>query len=1216
MAQEDGNDSVANDGGGLATDVFASLIIAEPSNDFYGCCGHCAIRMQCPSHDMDYCFTYSFSKTFANKFRFFDGTGEGTFVPMYTEDFLEEYKETHRGVIEYKLNLTLEEKRLLWQSLDENAHGSSHWKYDFLKTNCSAMCAYFVEQSLIGERIVYGELAPVLTGDNRTFVKCIFAEHPWFQFFWLTIFGAQGEEVSEVYTRLAPSIITEVWGDAILVNDSTGNVRPIFDGAPVRISNEHTEITSAPVTPFVTFLALLMASLVITAMHIKGVARKVSIYFDITLLAVQTIVSIISLYFNTLSQFQCVHDSWHVLMMNPLPLLVVLLFRRKSKNMRIGFMLYSALIVVYLCVAPFSPQILLPHVFIALALLLRSGARSLENLSLYHKGETKNTQTLHRRRIVRGLLLIFLPLIPFNANAQRYFVDGYHGGVYGHYPMMTYTQFMYDQLKQHPAWSIGLEIEPETWDTVRVRTPEAYHLFKSIVGSSQVEYTNPSYAQSYFYCVEGESIIRQFQLGMAKIREHFPDVRIQTYACEEPCYTSCLPTLLPQLGFKYMTLKCPNTCWGGYARNFGGQFVNLIGPDGTGMTVVPRYACETLEPNSVWQTTGWGNGERYWNACSQAGVKNPVAMTYQDAGWTKGPWIGYGEKQKGTQYILWSDYFDSFAASACKPDYRMSQEDVCPGLMWGSQVMQKLAQTVRKAENYLVDAEKCMVIENLSLPGAFPQLSNGESLKNMNEAWRTLLLSEHHDCWIVPYNNLNKYGTWADNVNLWTASSIRIAKDEVEKAVVMENGCRTGWLVMNTLPYSHRQVFNENDKVFAVDLPPFGTTKIADEDVICAKDTYGIKVNKDICTVENNMFRIQFNLKKGGTVSSLIVKDGQIEYVNNNGGYYLGELRGFFKADDSFRSSTENPASVEVLYDNSLMKSLRLNGEIARVPFSKTITLTEGDPKIKVTLTLDWKHNEAIGDNAFKNVKKIKGDNGPQHVSYYDTRYMLSVFFPTSIGSGNIIKDAPYDVCESRLDNTFYNRWDSIKHNVVLNWIDLEGTGGKSMALFTDHTTSYSYGKDYPLALTVQYSGPGLWGRNYTVNEPTTMTYHVMPHEGTWNKAHIQLHNDMLNTPQRAMRIAMNNTERHSFLSLEDTGYSLSAFINEGDKKLTLRLFNSEGDSSTQSIILPSNVVRMQHVDLLGNVLDEMPINSKNGVVIARVSMPRFAVNTYRLYTK
>ena len=375
-AQNENVDSVANDGGGLATDVFASLIIAEPSDDIYGCCGHCAIRMQCPSHNMDYCFTYSFSNTLANKFKFFNGTGEGSFVPMYTNEFLEEYKETHRGVMEYRLNLTLEEKRVLWQRLDENAYSNSHWKYDYLKTNCSAMCVYIIERSLIGERIEYGKLDPVLTGDNRSFVKYLFSETPWFQFFWLTILGAEGEEVGEVYTRLAPFIITEVWGDARFVNNSTGEIRPIFDGEPIQISNEHTEIAPSPITPFMAFLALLIVALVITALYLKGVAKKVVVCFDVALLVAQTIIGIISLYLNVFSQLQGVHGSWHVLVMNPLSLLVVLLFRKKPKYMRRGFMLYSALIVVYLCAAPFSPQILLPHVFIALALLLRSGTRA------------------------------------------------------------------------------------------------------------------------------------------------------------------------------------------------------------------------------------------------------------------------------------------------------------------------------------------------------------------------------------------------------------------------------------------------------------------------------------------------------------------------------------------------------------------------------------------------------------------------------------------------------------------------------------------------------------------------------------------------------------------------------------------------------------------------------------------------------------------------
>ena len=375
-AQQQNADSVATDADGLATDIFASLIIAEPSNDIYGCCGHCAIRMQCPSHNMDYCFTYSFSNTLLNKFKFFNGTGEGTFVPMYTNDFLLEYKEAHRGVMEYRLNLTLEEKRVLWQNLDANANSSYHWKYDFLKTNCSAMCAYIIEQSLVGERIAYGNLDPILTGDNRTFVKQIFSHTPWYQFFWLTLLGAEGEEWGEVYTRLAPFIITDVWGTASFVNDNTGETRPIFDGEPIVVSNEHTALTPSPVTPFIAFLALLVVSLVITVLFLKGVARRVVVCFDVALLVAQTILGLIALYLNFFSELQGAHGSWHVLVMNPLPLLVVLLFRKKPKYWRMGWLLYSALLVVYLIAALFSPQILLPHVFIAVALLLRSGSRA------------------------------------------------------------------------------------------------------------------------------------------------------------------------------------------------------------------------------------------------------------------------------------------------------------------------------------------------------------------------------------------------------------------------------------------------------------------------------------------------------------------------------------------------------------------------------------------------------------------------------------------------------------------------------------------------------------------------------------------------------------------------------------------------------------------------------------------------------------------------
>ena len=107
---------------------------------------------------------------------------------------------------------------------------------------------------------------------------------------------------------------------------------------------------------------------------------------------------------------------------------------------------------------------------------------------------------------------------------QAYFIDGYHGGIYGHYPVGQ-TAFIAQKLRQNPNWNINIEIEPESWEVVRQRDPEGYEAFKRLfkdqsVESGRIEYVNPTYAQSYFFGTSGESAIRQFEYGIRLIRKH------------------------------------------------------------------------------------------------------------------------------------------------------------------------------------------------------------------------------------------------------------------------------------------------------------------------------------------------------------------------------------------------------------------------------------------------------------------------------------------------------------------------------------------------------------------------------------------------------------------------------------------------------------------------------------------------------------------------
>ena len=163
-------------------------------------------------------------------------------------------------------------------------------------------------------------------------------------------------------------------------------------------------------------------------------------------------------------------------------------------------------------------------------------------------------------------IVLIITCIFYQMQAQQaYFADGYHGGIYGHYPVWV-TRFMMEQLAKHPEWRIHLEIEPDTWDSVRFNDRENYERLKIFVNDPRVEFTNPTYAQPYLYNISGESIIRQFIYGIKKTKEHFPDVTFTTYSAEEPCFTSCLPQILKSLGFKYAVLKNPDTCWGGYTK--------------------------------------------------------------------------------------------------------------------------------------------------------------------------------------------------------------------------------------------------------------------------------------------------------------------------------------------------------------------------------------------------------------------------------------------------------------------------------------------------------------------------------------------------------------------------------------------------------------------------------------------------------------------------
>lgn len=845
------------------------------------------------------------------------------------------------------------------------------------------------------------------------------------------------------------------------------------------------------------------------------------------------------------------------------------------------------------------------------------------------------------RSIFRAAILCLITgaaIHAFGESPKAYFVDGYHGGYYGHYPEWC-TQFMVDQLAQHPDWKINLEIEPETWDWARTNTPDAYKAFKQLSDAqpSRVEFVNPAYAQAYLWNISGESVIRQFDYGIRKVREHFPNARFKTYSSEEPCFTSALPGILKSFGFDYAVLKNPDTCWGGYTRAFGGELVNWIGPDGTGIVTVPRYEIETLKPGSTWETIAAQNSKNYIAAAFGYGIARPVGMCLQDAGWRNGPWLGDGKHSyQPTEYVAWSDYI----AAACsnqppKQDWRFSQEDVQVSLVWGGQVLQRITQQVRQAENRLLTAEKLATLAQVYQTVPWPKSS-------LDEAWRTLMLSQHHDCWIVPYNG-RRNNTWADNVVRWTDATKQRSDAVIhDSTAALSPGTSTNQLtcvrVFNTLGVERldlatvplptdwdapearvtdaegrtivsQVVSNSEGKtlLFEARVSGLGYSSYRIEKM--QKGFVGAMAKQlpdGTYQLKNDFYTIVLDPNRGGAIRSLKLT-GNKEWVERGNERSFNEIRGYFFEENQYHSTAENAAIIDVLENGPVRVRVEIKGKVGKHPISQMITLVKHQPKIDMSCRIDWQGSPGIGASYSQNA--FNGSDNQK--AFYDDRSKLRVFFPVNIISQKVYKNAPFDVTESKLEDTFFTTWDGIKNNIILNWVDVadrENTCG--MALLADHTTSYGHGTNVPLSLTLQYSGVGLWGRNYRLDGPTQINYALVPHPGQWAQAKIWTADHAWNEPLIATLAP--SLEKRSLLDVTGSGFDVSALTVDGND-VVVRLFNAEGNDKPQKLTFDIPSTRVDWVKLNGEIIRTLSIEKgKDGKSFVSIALPKFGFATLR----
>ena len=372
-AHSEGSKEVLSDSSNF---VKASLIVSTPTDIIYSSLGHCAIRMECPSEQLDYCFSLETNTQPGDYLKFFNGDADAAVRAIPTEMYLAECRKEGRGVDQYEFNLTWHEKQQLWKSLDEEMMKPPHLKFNFLNTNCVMMVIIMIQNALIDESINYVEVPSYLTCDNGNGLRHLTRSTPWYQFIYITLSGAICDEYFSMEYRMTPISLPEVFGRA-QIKGSNGQ-RSLFKGTPVSLVRQTNFPSSSPFTPRLVFSILLLLVILITWCEWKRVCKHTARITDTILLALEFIIGVLLCYTTLATSLFAAHWNWYLIPCNPLPLLLLLLFG-KHKNFYKIYLLYTIILIAFIIATPLSSQLDIDHQLITAMFATRTASKYLKH---------------------------------------------------------------------------------------------------------------------------------------------------------------------------------------------------------------------------------------------------------------------------------------------------------------------------------------------------------------------------------------------------------------------------------------------------------------------------------------------------------------------------------------------------------------------------------------------------------------------------------------------------------------------------------------------------------------------------------------------------------------------------------------------------------------------------------------------------------------------
>ena len=359
--------------------IIASLLIISPTDEVYSVFGHCAFRMECPTHSLDYVFTFESDTSIGGFVTFFAGKAEASFVAVPTEEFKAVIQKQQRGVQQYELNLTHHEKQELWRNLDIDMVEGAHRRFNLLLSNCVSTTVSKIKESCIGEDLKWAPWEGSMLLNNGDLVRYNARRSPWAEFLFVSFLGTGYDDYYDQETRLCPENLIEVLSKASLVDQQTGSRRPLLTGRQQVFLPESRVMSGSIVTPTFLFATLLLLVIFITFAEWKWQWRQPARWLDVTLFIAQSLLGILLLYITFVSEIFGRLWNWYLIPFNPLPLLLWLILRKHKQYEKI-YLFYTVVLIVMIALTPFIAQLDWTHQLITAMLAIRCGSHGTKYL--------------------------------------------------------------------------------------------------------------------------------------------------------------------------------------------------------------------------------------------------------------------------------------------------------------------------------------------------------------------------------------------------------------------------------------------------------------------------------------------------------------------------------------------------------------------------------------------------------------------------------------------------------------------------------------------------------------------------------------------------------------------------------------------------------------------------------------------------------------------